>query len=74
MLRIHVAVMFSNYASCQGMTLMGIISMLNQFISTFKTDANAQPSHIAAAVEKMDMTIERLSTAQVALFKTDYLE
>lgn len=53
---------------------MGVISMLNNLISTFKHGVDTQASHITEAVEKMDLTIERLSTADVTLFKTDYLE
>lgn len=52
---------------------MGVISMLNNLMSTFK-HVDTRASHITEAVEKMDLTIERLSTADVALFKTDYLE
>lgn len=48
--------------------------MLNNLISTFKHDVDTHASHITEAVEKMDLTIERLSAADVTLFKTDYLE
>ena len=53
---------------------MGVFSMFNQIILTLKNSVNSQPQHISEAVEKMDQTIERLSSSSVSLFKTDYLE
>ena len=52
---------------------MRVISMLNNLWTTF-TDTVQQPQHIAEAVEKIDLTIERLSSLDVLLFQTDYLE